>query len=72
MVPVLDGYVLNKPIQRSHRGGEWLTEQVHNFLGKQSITVHPRYTVKRKRARDGTLVTRSFSATSTTHAIGIA
>lgn len=55
MVPVLDGYVLNKPIQRSHRGGEWLTEQVHNFLGKQSITVHPRYAVNRKRTRDGTL-----------------
>ena len=55
VVPVLDGYVLNKPIQRSHRGGEWLTEQVHNFLGKQSITVHPRYAVNRKRTRDGTL-----------------
>ena len=29
---------------------------MHNFLGKQSITVHPRYAVSGKRNRDGSLV----------------
>ena len=35
VAPVIDGYVLRKPIQRSHRGGDWTTDQVGQFLTKQ-------------------------------------
>lgn len=31
-VPVVDGYVLNRAVQRGIRGGEWLTQQCYAYL----------------------------------------
>lgn len=31
-VPVVDGYVLNRAVQRGIRGGDWLTQQAYSYL----------------------------------------
>ncbi|CAN0558307.1 unnamed protein product, partial [Laminaria digitata] len=31
-VPVVDGFVLSRAVQRGVRGGEWLTQQTYAYL----------------------------------------
>jgi len=57
VAPVVDGYVLRRPIQRSNRGGIWLSEQLQEALeAKLGKPVTPRYAVRRKRSASGELV----------------
>ena len=39
-VPVVDGFVLNRAVQRGVRGGEWLTHQTYAYL-KASLFAPP-------------------------------
>ncbi|CAM9102360.1 unnamed protein product [Phaeothamnion confervicola] len=52
VVPVVDGYVLNKGIQRSARGGDWLTHQALEHLTKTGPVV-PRYAARLRRGGPG-------------------
>jgi len=47
VTPVLDGYALRKPIQRSARGGQWISNEVLRLLESSVLhrSVHPRQEV---------------------------
>lgn len=47
VTPVVEGYVLNKAIQRNNRGVKWLGEQLTSTLQERSVTVEPRYACRR-------------------------
>ena len=53
VVPVFDGYVLQKSLSRSRRGGIWLTAQLAKLLERSSISVRPRYAARHARRVGG-------------------
>ncbi|CAM9929264.1 unnamed protein product, partial [Scytosiphon promiscuus] len=52
-VPVVDGFVLNRAVQRGIRGGDWLTKQCSAHLAARGIQVPPRYALQRRGAASG-------------------
>ncbi|CAM9539150.1 unnamed protein product [Pylaiella littoralis] len=61
-VPVVDGFVLNRAVQRGIRGGDWLTQQTNAHLVAKGIHVIPRYALQQRRAPSSTT---AAAATST-------
>ncbi|KAJ8752123.1 hypothetical protein K2173_001798 [Erythroxylum novogranatense] len=53
IVPVHDGYVLQKAVGTSPIGGEFLTDCLIKSLEGKGITIKPRYSFKRKEIRPG-------------------
>ncbi|GFS32400.1 actin-related protein 4 [Actinidia rufa] len=53
IAPVHDGYVLQKAVQSSPIGGEFLTDCLMKSLESKGFTVKPRYSFKRKEIRPG-------------------
>eukprot|EP00752_Nemacystus_decipiens_P001521 g1491.t1 len=47
-VPVVDGYVLNRAVQRGVRGGDWLTQRTNDYLVAKGVQVRPRYALQRR------------------------
>eukprot|EP00903_Cladosiphon_okamuranus_P013603 g12669.t1 len=47
-VPVVDGYVLNRAVQRGIRGGDWLTQRTNDYLTAKGIQVRPRYALQQR------------------------
>ena len=48
VVPVHDGYALNKGVQRSDVGGDMLTDQLTKLLRRKGATLRPQYAFSRK------------------------
>ncbi|KAI7987712.1 Actin-related protein 4 [Camellia lanceoleosa] len=53
IAPVHDGYVLQKAVQSSPIGGEFLTDCLMKSLESKGLTIKPRYSFKRKEIRPG-------------------
>ncbi|GAA0185327.1 actin and actin related protein [Lithospermum erythrorhizon] len=53
IVPVHDGFVLQKAVASSPIGGEFLTDCLIKSLEQKGITIKPRYSFKRKEVRPG-------------------
>ncbi|XP_020221948.1 actin-related protein 4 isoform X1 [Cajanus cajan] len=66
VVPVLDGYVLQKAVITSPIGGEFLTDCLMKSLEGKGITIRPRYSFKKKEIRLGSLQTVDLDFPHTT------
>ncbi|CAM9610662.1 unnamed protein product [Chrysoparadoxa australica] len=47
VVPVVEGYVMGKALQRGVRGGAWLTQQVAHHVTTKGVQLQPRYAAGR-------------------------
>ena len=53
VAPVVDGYQLNRAVQRSPRGGDWLDERVLDILRAAETPAVPRFACKRQKIEGG-------------------
>ncbi|CAN0020457.1 unnamed protein product [Ectocarpus sp. 12 AP-2014] len=60
-VPVVDGFVLNRAVQRGIRGGDWLTQQTNAHLAAKGIQIRPRYALQQRGAASVPTTTASTS-----------
>ncbi|XP_028060118.1 actin-related protein 4 isoform X3 [Camellia sinensis] len=66
IAPVHDGYVLQKAVQSSPIGGEFLTDCLMKSLESKGLTIKPRYSFKRKEIRPGEFQTVDLDLPNTT------
>ncbi|KAL6973551.1 Actin-related protein 4 [Sarracenia purpurea var. burkii] len=66
IAPVHDGYVLQKAVQSSPIGGEFLTDCLMKSLESKGLTIKPRYSFKRKEIRPGDFQTVDLDFPNTT------
>ncbi|CAN0117478.1 unnamed protein product [Ascophyllum nodosum] len=70
-VPVVDGFVLNRAVQRGIRGGAWLTQQTHAYLVAKGIQVQPRYAVQRGATTGDTTPAASTTVTASGRVVSL-
>ncbi|KAI8552772.1 hypothetical protein RHMOL_Rhmol06G0293600 [Rhododendron molle] len=66
IAPVHDGYVLQKAVQSSPIGGEFLSDCLMKSLESKGLTIKPRYSFKRKEIRPGEFQTVDLDFPNTT------
>ncbi|KAH7858898.1 hypothetical protein Vadar_029185 [Vaccinium darrowii] len=66
IAPVHDGYVLQKAVQSSPIGGEFLSDCLMKSLESKGLNIKPRYSFKRKEIRPGEFQTVDLDFPSTT------
>lgn len=54
-IPILDGYILNKSLQKVEYGGHTINQSIKDLLNTKGIDLKPLYTLKREKDAHGNI-----------------